>query len=143
MKDLPFVDDQGFVVTDLYMRNPDYPEIFAVGDAAAVTVPKLGSIGHMEAEIASKIIADDILNRAENKVEPLKPMVLCFGDMGGHKGFYMHTDEWWGGDVSILKMGYTPYLLKMGFKNMYYNMGGKVPGWGMPLSEMIGDHMVI
>lgn len=21
--------------------------------------------------------------------------VICFGDMGSHKGFYMHTDEWW------------------------------------------------
>ena len=54
MKGLPFVDDQGFVITDLFMRNPDYPEIFAVGDAAAITVPKLGSLGHMECEIASK-----------------------------------------------------------------------------------------
>jgi len=35
MKDLPIVDEEGFVITDLTMRNPDYPQIFAVGDAAA------------------------------------------------------------------------------------------------------------
>lgn len=144
MKKLPFVDDQGFVVTDFHMRNPDYPEIFAVGDAASVTVPKLGSLGHMECEIASKVIASEVLNKGEaSAIEPLKPMVLCFGDMGNHKGFYMHTNEWWGGDTSILKMGYTPYILKMGFKNMYYTLGGKVPGWGMPLSELIGDHTFV
>lgn len=30
--------------TDRYMRNPDFKDIFTVGDAASVTVPKLGSI---------------------------------------------------------------------------------------------------
>lgn len=141
MKSLPIVDDQGFVVTDLYMRNPDYPEIFAVGDAASLTVPKLGAIGHMQAEIVSKVIANETGGNQE--VEPLSPMVICFGDMGSHRGFYMHTNQWWGGDVSVLKMGYTPYLLKMGFKNMYYTLGGKVPSWGMPLSELIADHTII
>lgn len=144
MKHLPFVDDQGFVVTDLHMRNPDYPEIFAVGDAASVTVPKLGSLGHMEAEIVAKMIANEVINNGTvHTIEPLHPMVMCFGDMGDHKGFYMHTNEWRGGDISILKMGFTPYALKMGFKNMYYTLGGKVPSWGLPLSEFLGDHTVI
>ncbi|MCP9610930.1 NAD(P)/FAD-dependent oxidoreductase [Coprobacter tertius] len=141
MKGLPIVDDQGFVVTDLYMRNPDYPEIFAVGDAASLTVPKLGAIGHMQAEIVSKMIANEVGEKKD--VDPLNPMVVCFGDMGSHKGFYMHTNEWWGGDISVLKMGYTPYLLKMGFKNMYYTLGGKVPSWGIPLSEFVADHTLV
>ncbi|WP_458626079.1 NAD(P)/FAD-dependent oxidoreductase [Winogradskyella sp. PC D3.3] len=142
MKGLPFVDDQGFVITDLFMRNPDYPEIFAVGDAASVTIPKLGSLGHMECEIASKVIAKDIL-KTDEQIKPLHPMLLCYGDMGNHKGFYMHTDEWWGGKTSILKMGYTPYILKMGFKTMYQTLGGKVPSWGLPISEIVGDHSII
>lgn len=141
MKGLPFVDDQGFVVTDLYMRNPDYPEIFAVGDAASVTVPKLGSLGHLECEIVAQVLASEILGKSE-QIAPLHPMVVCFGDMGNHKGFYMHTDEWWGGTTAILKMGYTPYILKMGFKTMYQTLGGKIPSWGMPLSESIGDHTI-
>lgn len=141
MKSQPFVDDQGFVITDLYMRNPDFPEIFAVGDAASLTVPKLGAIGHMQADIVSKMIAREVGEQPD--VEKFSPMVVCFGDMGSHRGFYMHTNQWWGGDVSVLKMGYTPYLLKMGFKNMYYTLGGKVPTWGIPLSELIADHTVI
>lgn len=58
-------------------------------------------------------------------------------------GFYMHTDEWWGGDKSILKMGYTPHMLKMGFKSMYYTTGGKIPSWGLPMSEFIADRTLI
>ncbi len=130
------------MVTDLYMRNPDYPEIFAVGDAASVTVPKLGSLGHMECEIASKVLANEVLGKVE-EIKPLHPMLICYGDMGSHKGFYMHTDEWWGGKTSVLKMGYTPYILKMGFKTMYQTLGGKIPSWGMPLSEYVGDHTII
>ena len=40
LKELTFTDDMGFVVTDLYRRNPNCQNIFAVGDAACVTVLK-------------------------------------------------------------------------------------------------------
>ena len=144
VKDLPITDDQGFVVTDLHMRNPDYPEVFAVGDAASVTVPKLGSLGHKEAEICAKVLGAEVGDyEPDEPTAPLAFEVICMGDMGGRKGFYMHTDEWWGGDTSILKIGYTPHALKMGFKTIYYTTGGKVPTWGLPLSEFVGDHTVI
>lgn len=138
LRGLPISDDQGFIVTDLHMRNPDYPEVFAVGDAASVTVPKLGSLGHREAEIVSDTLARDV-GGEDIDVEPMEFEVVCMGDMGGHRGFYMHTDEWWGGDTSILKIGYTPHMLKMGFKEMYYSLGGKIPRWGLPLSEFVAD----
>ncbi|MGD8428691.1 MAG: FAD-dependent oxidoreductase [Balneolaceae bacterium] len=144
LKGLPISDDQGFIITDLYMRNPDYPEVFAVGDAASVTVPKLGSIGHLEAEVLAKVLGQEVGGyQPKGEIEPLKFKLICMGDMGGFKGFYMHTDEWWGGNTSILKMGYTPHALKMGFKAMYYTLGGKIPSWGLPLSEGIADHTLI
>ncbi len=144
LKDLPVTDDQGFVVTDLHMRNPDYPEVFAVGDAASVTVPKLGSLGHKEAEICAQVLGQEAGSyEPDIPIPSLKPEVICMGDMGGRRGFYMHTDEWWGGDTSILKIGYTPHALKMGFKTIYYTTGGKVPTWGLPLSEFVGDHALI
>lgn len=144
LKDLPISDDQGFIVTDLFMRNPNYPEVFAVGDAASITVPKLGSLGHMEAEVLAKVLGKEVGGyQPKKEIQPLEFELICMGDMGGHKGFYMHTDEWWGGDTSILKMGYTPHALKMGFKAMYYTLGGKIPSWGLPLSEKIADHTVI
>ena len=144
LKGLPISDDQGFIVTDLYMRNPDYPEVFAVGDAASITVPKLGSLGHMEAEVLAKVLGQEVGGYSpDKKIDPLEFELICMGDMGDHKGFYMHTDEWWGGNKSILKMGYTPHMLKMGFKSMYYTTGGKIPSWGLPMSEFIADRTLI
>jgi len=46
--ELPITDERGFVLTDRRMHNPTHPEILAVGDAAAITVPKLGSLGHQQ-----------------------------------------------------------------------------------------------
>jgi sulfide:quinone oxidoreductase len=143
LKGLPIADDQGFIVTDRYMQNPDYPEVFAVGDAASITVPKLGSLGHLEAEVLAQKLASDIGIKHDEPVEPLQFVLMCMGDMGGHKGFYMHTDEWWGGNKAILKTGYTPHALKMGFKQMYYTLGGKIPSWGLPFSEFVGDHSIL
>ncbi|HET9487433.1 MAG TPA: FAD-dependent oxidoreductase [Chryseosolibacter sp.] len=142
LKELPIADDQGFVVTDLYMRNPDYTNIFAVGDAASITVPKIGSLGHSEAEVLVKVLAND-LGVVTSEVKPLEFQLLCMGDMGGIKGFYMRTDEWWGGKESHLEMGFTPHALKMGFKKMYYSLGGKLPHWGLAFSEIVGDHTFV
>ncbi|NLR58171.1 FAD-dependent oxidoreductase [Chitinophaga polysaccharea] len=142
LKGLPFTDDRGFVITDLYMRNPVYQNIFAVGDAASITVPKIGSLGHMEAEILAHSLAKD-LGAIKEEIKPMAFELLCMGDMGGIKGFYMRTNEWWGGKESHLEMGITPYALKMGFKQMYYTLGGKIPHWGLALSEIIADHTII
>jgi sulfide:quinone oxidoreductase len=142
LKELPFTDDMGFVITDLYMRNPDYKNIFAVGDAASITVPKIGSLGHIEAEVLAKTLGKEV-GAITEELKPLEFELLCMGDMGGIKGFYMRTNEWWGGDESHLEMGFTPYALKMGFKKMYYTLGGKIPSWGLAFSELVGDHTLI
>jgi NADH dehydrogenase FAD-containing subunit len=42
------------------MRNPDHQNIFAVGDAASITVPKIGSLGHIEADVLAKCIENGI-----------------------------------------------------------------------------------
>jgi len=140
LKKLPIVDEVGFVVTDLFMRNPDYPQVFAVGDAAALAVPKLGSIGHKQAEIAARQIARDVgLLSGEKADAPFWPEVVCFGDMGHHKAFYIHSDVWYGGKVSIFKMGHSLYAMKLAFKEMYFRTGGKVPTWGMPLAEAMAE----
>jgi sulfide:quinone oxidoreductase len=62
LKGLPVSDEVGFIVTDMRMRNPDYTEVFACGDAAALTVPKLGAIGHQECEVVGKQIAAEVGN---------------------------------------------------------------------------------
>lgn len=78
------------VVTNLYMRNPDYRNIFAVGDAASVTVPKIGSLGHMEAEVVANMLGME-LGVIKEEVNPMEFELLCMGDMGGIKGFFKHS----------------------------------------------------
>jgi sulfide:quinone oxidoreductase len=139
---LPISDELGFVITDRTMRNPTHPEVFAVGDAAAITVPKLGSLGDMQAHIVARRIAVEVGRLDARKVgAQFEPSVVCFGDMGGHKGFYIHSDTWYGGKTSVLKMGYAAWAMKMAFKEMYFRTGGKPASWGMPLSEVVMDHL--
>jgi sulfide:quinone oxidoreductase len=140
LKSLPIVDEVGFVLTDLTMRSTDYPEVFALGDCVALTVPKLGAHGHKQAEIVAKQIGKDMgLVPAEEADEPFSPEIICMGEMGHHKAFYIHTNAWYGGDISVFKMGYIYYAMKMAFKEMYFRSGGKPPTWGIPLTEMIAE----
>jgi sulfide:quinone oxidoreductase len=140
LKGLPISDNKGFIVTDLLMRNPDYPEVFAAGDAAAVTVPKLGAIGHQECEIVGRQIAKDVgALDAQRADEPLQPVVLCIGDMGRHKAFYIRSNTWYGGATAVLKMGYVPDILKMQYRNLFFSTHGKIPSWGLDAAEVMAE----
>jgi len=140
MKELPIVDDQGFVITDMLMRNPKYPEVMAAGDAAAVTVPKLGAIGHQQSEIVGRQIAKDMGRMsAEQADQALEPVVYCIGDMGNNQAFYIRSDSWYGGDTQVLKMGHVPFLLKMQYKNMFFKTHGKMPPWGLDAAELMAE----
>lgn len=144
LRRLPITDNEGFVITDLHMRNPDYPQVFAAGDCAAVTVPKLGSIGHQECEIVGRQIARDMgLLSAEAADQPLKPVVLCIGDMGSGKGFYIRSNSWYGGGMQTLEMGHIPHMLKMQYKHLFFSTGGKVPNWGLNAAEFFAEKIAV
>lgn len=140
LHDLPICDDAGFVVTDLLMRNPGYPEVFAAGDCAAVTVPKLGAIGHDECEIVGRQIAAAVGTMSKEKANtPLKPEVFCIGDMGGRKGFYIRSNSWYGGPTQELRMGGIPYFLKMRYRDLFIWLDGKMPSWGNALARFMAE----
>ncbi|MFA5996893.1 MAG: FAD-dependent oxidoreductase [Candidatus Paceibacterota bacterium] len=129
-------DNQGFVITDLLMRNPKYPEVFAAGDCAAVTVPKLGSIGHEECEIVGRQIAAAVGRMTPEKANiPLNPVVLCIGDMGDGKAFYIRSNSWYGGPTQELRFGRRNFFLKMRYKNLFFWGKGKTPSWGNAFAE--------
>lgn len=141
LQGLPIADEVGFVITDLLMRNPDHPNVFAAGDCSALTVPKLGAHGHQQAEIVARQIARQVGRlSAEEADKPFRPEIICMGEMGHHKAFYIHSDAWYGGDISVFKMGYVYYAMKLGFKEMYYRTGGRPPSWGIPLTELVAEH---
>jgi sulfide:quinone oxidoreductase len=140
LRDLPIADEQGFIVTDLKMRCPDDPNVFAVGDCAALTVPKLGAHGHQQAEIVADQIGADLGKVSGEATErTFWPEIICIGEMGHHRAFYIHSDAWYGGDVSVFKMGYLYYALKLAFKEMYFMTGGKPPQWGVPVTELVAE----
>jgi len=142
LRDLPICDELGFVLTDSWMRNPIHPEIFAVGDAAAITVPKLGGLGHQQAEIVARQIAIAAGALSPDAAgPPYHPEILCFGDIGGFQGFYIYSDVWFGGTTSVFKMGHAPYAMKLAFKEMYFRTGGKPPRFGVPATHLLMDHM--
>jgi sulfide:quinone oxidoreductase len=141
LKDLSIVDELGFVITDKWMRNPTHPEVFAVGDAAAVTVPKLGSLGHQQAAIVARQIAIEAGGLpAGAEGSEYRPEILCFGDTGGRQGFYIYSDIWYGGHTSVFKIGHAPYAMKLAFKEMYFRTGGKPPAFGLPVTHFVMDH---
>lgn len=141
LKGLSICDEEGFVITNRQMRNPDRPEVFAAGDAAAATVPKLGSIGHHQSYIVARQIAREMgfLDDEAADEELYNPEVICYGDMGNHKGFYIHSNSWYGGQTQLLKMGRFYYDLKVGFKTAYFALGGKVPHWQWKMGTWMGD----
>jgi sulfide:quinone oxidoreductase len=140
LRDLPISDSEGFVITNLLMRNPEHPEIFALGDCAAVTVPKLGAIGHQQCDIVGRQLAMDMGRMSEQDANaPLQPVVFCIGDMGAGKGFYIRSNAWFGGDTQILKMGRIPYMLKMQYKTLFMSTRGKTPPWGNDVAEFLAE----
>ncbi|MDX5929927.1 NAD(P)/FAD-dependent oxidoreductase [Acidiphilium acidophilum] len=144
LKGLPISDDQGFIITDLLMRNPKYPNVFAAGDCAAVTVPKLGAIGHQEAEIVAMQIAKDLGHlSAEKADQKLEPVVMCIGDMGAGKAFYIRSNVWFGGKDEVLEIGRVPYQLKMRYRDMFIANSGRIPAIGLVLAQFAAEHIKV
>jgi sulfide:quinone oxidoreductase len=140
LRDLPICDSMGFIKTNLLMRNPEHPEIFAAGDCAAVTMPKIGGIGHQEAEIVGRQIALDMGRMdAEEANQPLQPVTFCIGDMGESKAFYVRANTWFGGQDEVLKIGRIPYRLKMRYRDLFFLTNGKIPGFGLELAQFTAE----
>ncbi len=140
LRGLPISDEAGFIRTGIDMANPEFPNLYAVGDCAALTVPKIGGHGDQQARVVARQIAHKVGKlSAEEAGLAFQPQFTCMGDMGGHKAFYMHTDTWYGGSTSVLRMGYRYYELKQAFKQVYFETGGRPPGWGVPLTRFLAE----
>jgi sulfide:quinone oxidoreductase len=67
------------------------------------------------------------------------PEVVCIGDMGGGKAFYIHSTSWFGGDEQTLKMGRVPYNFKQAYQKMFFERDGHIPNWGLPVAEWVAE----
>ena len=73
-----FADDGGFVPTDMNMVSIKYDNVYAVGDANAGAVPKLGFLAVRMGSIAAQHLANRL--GADVSVEKFYPTIVCIAD---------------------------------------------------------------
>ena len=73
-----FTDDAGFVPTDMNMVSIKYDNVYAVGDANAGVVPKLGFLAVRTAAIAAQHLANRL--GTDVPVEKFYPTIVCIAD---------------------------------------------------------------
>lgn len=78
---------------------------------------------------------------AEEADKDWMPEVICIGDVGGGKAFYIHATSWFGGDIQEVRMGHLPYAQKLAYKEMFFRNHGRVPHWGLPLAEWSAENV--
>ena len=73
-----FADDGGFVPTDMNMVSIKYDNVYAVGDANAGAVPKLGFLAVRMGAIAAQHLATRL--GADVPVDKFYPTIVCIAD---------------------------------------------------------------
>ncbi|AWR94094.1 NAD(P)/FAD-dependent oxidoreductase [Acidianus brierleyi] len=93
------VDDGGFIPTDLNMVSLKYDNIYASGDANAMTVPKLAYLAVKTGRIAAEHLATRL--GVPTKIETYVPAVVCIADdpLEGY-GVAVHDETFYGGTRS-------------------------------------------
>lgn len=87
---------RGFILTDDYLANPKYPNVYAVGVSLAIApmggtavpvgVPKTGQMTEDMAQVAARNIAVDIAGGEKKRGKDFS--ITCIAD-GGDKGFFI------------------------------------------------------
>jgi sulfide:quinone oxidoreductase len=111
-------DEAGFVPTDLNMVSVAYDNIYAVGDANAGSIPKLGYLAVRMGEIAAQHLANSL--GVGVKVEEYKPIIYCMAD-NPYEGYGVAVtdDTWYGGTTSKAEPAPVNHLKKELFSKYY------------------------
>ncbi|MEM3670595.1 MAG: FAD-dependent oxidoreductase [Thermoprotei archaeon] len=111
-------DEAGFVPTDMNMVSLSYDNVYAVGDANAGALPKLGYLAVRTGEIAAQHLAKRL--GVEVQVEEYKPAVFCVAD-NPYEGFAIAVadDTWFGGSVSKAEPSAVNHMKKELFTKYY------------------------
>ncbi|MDN4477708.1 FAD-dependent oxidoreductase [Demequina sp. SYSU T00039] len=134
-------DELDFVTVDHgTLRHPDHPEIFAVGDAAAVPTSKAGAVAHFELDIFPENFARII--EGKEPVDTFDGHATCFIESGAGKAMlidFNYTTEPLPGKFPVPAVGPLPLLKesrfnhwgKLAFEPVYWSM--LLPGRPLPL----------
>lgn len=111
-------DDAGFVPTDLNMVSLTHDTIYAIGDANAGIVVKLGYAAVRSAEIAAQHLARRL--GVEVKVDAFQPSVFCVADnpLEGY-AIAVADDTFYGGTHSEAKPAPVNHVKKELFAKYY------------------------
>lgn len=78
------VEGRGFVMCDLSMQHPRFPEVFAAGDGVNLDVPKTGHNAELQAKVAASNVAS-ILEGKEPTAQ-FSPELFCNMPLGRSRG---------------------------------------------------------
>ncbi|MDA8317674.1 MAG: FAD-dependent oxidoreductase [Actinomycetota bacterium] len=118
-------DERGFVPTDTAMRHLDLEHVYAAGDGAALSMPKLGHIAVMEADVAAAAIRRDLTG--EGDLPPHRPEVFCIANRGGHDATLIYSNTLFGGTTDLTLDGAAAHLMKWTFDSYYFHTKGHLP----------------
>ncbi len=118
-------DEQGFVPTDTTMRHLDFDRIYAAGDGTSLSMPKLGHIAVMQADVAAASLARDLTG--EGTIPQHHPEVFCIANRGGEEATLIYSDTLFGGSVDLTLDGPMAHLMKWGFDEYYFHTAGHLP----------------
>lgn len=118
-------DEAGFVPTDTSMRHLDLERVYAAGDANALSMPKLGHIAVIQADVAASSMLADITG--EGEVRAYHPEIFCIANRGGEQATLIYSDFLFGGPTDLTLSGPAAHLMKWGFDEYYFHTAGHLP----------------
>lgn len=87
-----FTDESDFVVVDNFLRVTNLEKVYAVGDTASFTGPKLAFMAVRQAQIAAENIASEIQGRMPLKI--YQHDIALIIDEGGDDAIFLHYGVW-------------------------------------------------
>lgn len=97
-------DGYGWVPTDFYLRHPDWPDIYAVGDVVSHPWPKMGHSAMVQARVAVHHWAI-MREKKKNTIKPYQPAFLSALETGPGQGFFVLSDAFYGGHRQTVHHG--------------------------------------
>ena len=87
-----FTDESDFVIVDNFLRVQNLEKVYAVGDIAAFTGPKLAFMAVREAQVAAANILSEIQGGIARKI--YNHDIALIVDEGGESGIFLHYGIW-------------------------------------------------
>ncbi|PWI58372.1 NAD(P)/FAD-dependent oxidoreductase [Sulfoacidibacillus thermotolerans] len=118
-------DEAGFAPTNEQFQHLDYANIYAIGDGASRTVPKLGHLAVEQGNVVASHLKQTLTGRGE--VLPYEPEVFCIMNMGNRKAMLIRSNTLYGGQRDFAYYGQVSSLMKSSFDEYMLRFKGKMP----------------